>query len=203
MEHKKRPRPKPVSRLEEEKNKAKKAEHMEPRKGAAKWTPNARDLEIYGKYCEGDRSERELAKDYKLCHSTIHEIVRKVEAHFAAECVMEIRELRARATKRLEAIFAKAIQSYKKSLEDEVSITDVTEPDGTIKHTEQRKGQAGSAAFLAQAREAMSDLMDVWGAKAPKVANIDISRTLRVGGRTPEEALKIRLEHLQSMVDVE
>lgn len=199
MDKKKRPRPKPIGRIEEEKKKAKDNKRLGPSAGGAPWLPNARDLEIYAIYCEGDKSERELAKVYKLSAPTIHQIIRKVEAHFAAESVMQIRELRARATKRFEALFSKAIQSYKRSLEDEVTITDVTEPDGTIKHTEQRRGQAGSPAFLNQAREAMSELLDVWGAKAPKSMLIDTNEHQRVGGLTPQEALAKRIAHLQAM----
>lgn len=191
--------PKPTKRAKVELEEAIKHERLVPNKGCRTWQPNARDLEIYQAYCEGDKTQRELAADYKLAVSSVNEIIHKVEVYIASKSIMEIRSLRARATQRFESIYAKAIQSYKKSLEDEVTIT--TEQGGEHdKRSEKRRGQAGSAAFLAQAREAMSDLLDVWGAKAPKVLH-EIHEAMRVGGKSPEEAARTRLAHLQSLVE--
>jgi hypothetical protein len=163
--------------------------------------PIARDLEIYEIYCEGNKSVRDLASEYGLSKTRISDICRAVENWLATQSIMQIRGLRMRATRRLDLIFEKAMIGFEESRQDEVTITTVDDGD-TVKTTEQRRGQVGSPGFLHQAREATRDLLELWGANAPKVIRTETPEPMRVGGRSPEEALKARIEYLRHLETV-
>lgn len=196
----KRRRLKPSERAKQAAESAKIPKGVAPRNPRRNhWQPSARDLEIYNSYCEGQHTMRKLAEKYKLSLSSISEICTKVENYLAAIYIHDIRELRVRSTHRLEMLFSHACQSYLKSLEDEVTVTVTKAEDGKEERREQRRGQAGSAAHLDEARKCISDMLDIWGGKAPKVVR-EIHQAMRVGGRSPEQALEARLSHLQSLV---
>lgn len=207
-------RPRPVQRLGEqiERAEARKAERIKPNRGTAPpaekiaWQPSARDLELYAAYCDGTWTMSELGKKYELSSkSSVWEIIHRVENFLAAKYVCEIREMKVRATERLEMLFARAMQSYKRSCEDAVTITKTTEPraDGSLFTTtrEERVGQAGNASHLAQAREAIAEIMKIWGGHAPKQAEVklQVNEAMRIGGRTREEALEARIAHLTQL----
>jgi hypothetical protein len=191
-----RRKPKTSKGLEKELAAAKKAKRLLPNVGAAPWMPVARDLEIYGRYCEGAGTMRELSGEYGIDHSTICQIIKKVEQYLAAKYSMEIREFRVRTTERLELIFARAMQSYGRSCEDAITITTTCGGDSGDITRQEIARQAGSAALLGQAREALAEIANLWGANAPKETKVTINSAVRVGGRTPEQALQARLDHL-------
>jgi len=148
----------------------------------------------------------ELAKSYGLkSRSSVWSIIHKIENFLAVHFISEIRKIKIRSTERLELIFARSMQSYVRSCEDAVTITTTKEAgqkeDGVDKVTEreQRVGQAGSAALLAQAREAVSEILKIWGGYAPNQSEVAVSADLRIAGRTREEALMARITHLQDL----
>lgn len=204
---KRRPRPKPTERISEEIKAAEETIKDDPHR------PIARDLEIYELYCEGQLTYRELAARCKLSKSRIADICQRVESWLATRYVMEIRNLRMRSTMRLETIYQKAIRGFEESRQDEVAITTVTESptmnaskkgnkkaEDAAKVTELRRGQSGSPAFLQQAREAVKEVLELWGGKAPRKIEVEVNEAMRVGGRTPEQAVKSRLEYLKTML---
>ncbi|HTI49764.1 MAG TPA: hypothetical protein VL475_02390 [Planctomycetaceae bacterium] len=166
-----------------------------PRSNRAKptpWEPCNRDLEIYGRVCSG-RSYRSLSDEYHLSLSRLHEIVSRIDGWLAPQLMEKIREIKANHTTRLMHIYQEAMAAWEKSKENAVSVTEKSAADGNELSTT-TKGQCGDSSYLSQARAALQEIREIWGADAP--LKLEHSGEIRVAGRPIEEVRSDLLERM-------
>jgi hypothetical protein len=163
-----------------------------------KWEPTPEHLAIYAEHCAG-RSQRRIARKFECSQYRIFETVQKVDRWFSDQYSGRIREIKANHTQRLEYIFREAMAAWRRSQEDTVSESDTVGGKDGGKTVTTRKGQVGAAAFLSEARAAIKEIREIWGANAP--LQIEASGEVRVAGRPVSECRSELLERAQRIAE--
>lgn len=139
--------------------------------------------------------EQRIADELEVNVSSVSRMLKRVESRLAKEFTESAARIKARQTAQLEHIHEEALEQWERScLDAEITRTvtkrveskpkgrrdDDAEEDEEVTSTEEFlvektteiRGQSGNAALLAQAREALSDIRDIWGLNAPKTQEL-------------------------------
>lgn len=160
-------------------------------KTAKPWEPTAQQLEVYNRFIAGE-SQVELAAACKLSQQTVSHWVQQINTWLVPQFINSVREIRCQHTEHLTYIFREAMKGWERSKED--AVTTVSESgsgsgeDGGSWNKEgtTTRGQVGNPSFLAEARAALREIREMWGADSPK--RIDIQGEIRVAGQGRDEA---------------
>ncbi len=182
-------------------------------KSGASWEPDSRDLDIYHKHCKGI-SQPTIAKEWGITQQRVSKIVQRINEWLVPQYLSRIKNIKAEHTERLMIIFSEAMEAWRRSKEDAVTeeetfsggLPQEEAPVGKAKPKSKpvdskrvRKGQAGGAQYLSEARAALAEIRKIWGADS-QISDSGAGEE-RVAGRSREEvAMKIaeRLEKLSS-----
>ena len=167
----------------------------------AEWKPSPEYLAIYTDVCAG-KSQTYIARKYDRVPSTICYVVKKVDAWFADQYTGRIREIKANHTQRLEYIYREALDAWRRSQRDAESttVTDIGAGQNPgVNKTKTKRGQVGAAAFLSEARAAIHQIREIWGANAPLV--IEHAGEVRVAGRPIDECRSELIEKMQRITN--
>ena len=154
------------------------------------WQPSPKQLEIYEAVHRGDRTQRDIAKQYRVSQPRVSQICKSVEQWLMPQLMEQIRELKTQHTARLQHLYHEAVIAWENSKTDEIVRTE--SDDGVSVRTRPR---TGDAAYLREARAALGDIRDVWGANAP--VNVHAVNELRVAGLSIDEAVSAKIGQLQ------
>lgn len=127
---------------------------------------------------------------------------KKIDRWFFDQYVNRVREIKANHTQRLEIIYRRAMAAFEDSQKDEVTRAEIDKDFGLHPGTETRdvrRGQSGNPAFLAEARAAIREIREIWGANAP--LQIEHMGEVRVAGRSISEARSELLEKMQRITE--
>ena len=143
------------------------------------YAPCTRDLEIYAYVCTG-KSYNQAGKKWKLTGSACYYIVNKIDAWLAPQLMSKIREIKSHHTTCLMHIFREAMHAWAKSkrMEEIENEKNATQWPGT---DVKRRYPVGNPAYLAEARAALDEIRDIWGANAP--LQIEQTNEIRVAGQ--------------------
>lgn len=161
------------------------------------WEPDERDMAIYAKVCAG-QTLTETAKQFDITHPRVHVIVQKIDNWLAPQLMGQIREIKANHTTRLMHVYVEAMAAWERSKLDETTYRakeNIMGKETMVTH----KGQAGNSSFLSEARAALNEIRDIWGANAP--LQIEYSGEVRVAGRDISEARSELLERIQRLTE--
>jgi transcriptional regulator len=135
-------------------------------------------------------TQERIAEHLECTQAGISKALKRIEQKLADAFVEEAREIKARQTAILEHVADEALQAWAKSKLDAEAERIVTEevnlvneddedkisvPGVKVKTTNERKGQSGEPAHLAQARGALSDIRGIWGIDAPKQTDANVN----------------------------
>lgn len=160
------------------------------------YEPKPEHLAMYTDHCAG-KSARRLARKYHCSITWINTCVKKIDAWFADAYVGRIREIKANHTQRLEYIYCEAMAAWRRSQEDAESETVADIEAGKFpgtNRTKTKRGQVGASQFLTEARAAIHQIREIWGANAPLV--IEHAGEVRVAGRPIDECRSELLERV-------
>lgn len=157
---------------------------------ARPWEPTAQQLELYHA-CIAGESRQLLSQRFKISIQTVSVWVRQINAWLVPQFIDSVREIRCQHTEHLTHIFQEAMQGWERSKQEAVTTTEESGTGGEnggpwTKQGTRRQGQVGNPAFLAEARAALREIREMWGADSPK--RIDIVGELRVAGQPRESA---------------
>lgn len=163
------------------------------------WRPDNRMLEIY-RYVLSGRSQKRAARRFEITQGYVSKICSRVDDWLARTYMGQIRQIKANHTQRLEYIYNQAMSAWRRSQRDEVTETETDKnygmhPGSETKKT--RRAQAGAAAFLSEARAAINEIRNIWGANAP--LQIEHAGEVRVAGRSIDECRAELLEKVQRL----
>lgn len=167
------------------------------------WEPGVREMEMFHLYTSGAMSSyEEIGKEFGIGKARVCHIFTAVKAWLMPRYVEDIRGLKVEQTESLLHIFGESMRAWERSKENGVSETvkDIEFGEGKIPAIEKStttKGQCGDPRFLAEARAALEDIRDIWGANAP--VKIEHSGELRVAGQTVEEANQQLMERMEQI----
>jgi hypothetical protein len=170
------------------------------RKPAA-WEPSERDLEMYV-YVQSGKTMSRAAERWGCSVANISIKCKKIDRWYFEQYVSRVREIKANHTQRLELIYRRAMDAFVDSQKDEVTQAEIDKDFGLHPGTETRtirKGQSGNPAFLAEARAAIKEIREIWGANAP--LQIEHMGEVRVAGRPIAEARSELLEKMQRITE--
>ena len=140
-----------------------------------------REMEVWRLRVLQNLSQAEVAERVGLSQQAVSKILSRLQERFAAEFVEQVKAHKEEHTAVLQQVASEALEQWRRSCEDGVSVATVT---GRVKATEGGvfelpdqvtrtvAGQCGNAALLAQARGALADIRAIWGAEAPKRAEM-------------------------------
>lgn len=152
-------------------------------KGKA-WEPDARQLEIYHAYVSGG-TVRSVAATFGMARSSAHLLVSKVNAWLVPQWMSDIRDLKTEHAERLMEVYREAMAGWERSKVPAVTRRAGVGPQGAVDVTT-TAGQTGDPRYLAEARAALREIRDIWGANAP--ARVQVNHEHRLAGKSPEEA---------------
>lgn len=159
-------------------------------KSAKPWEPTAQQLEVYHRFIAGE-SQSDLSPVYRVAQQTISHWVRQINAWLVPQFINTVREIRCQHTEHLTHLFQEAMKAWERSKQDAVTKTEESGTGGEdggswSKEGTTTRGQAGNPSFLAEARAALREIREMWGADSPK--RIDLQGDLRVAGVSRDEA---------------
>lgn len=172
------------------------------------WEPDPKQLEMFYAICQG-KTYREVAAEHGVkSHTNIIEIVRRVKNWLIPQWADDIRGIKAQQTQSLLHIFGEAMKAWEKSKEQAVTVRrkGVSLESDTkagaislpaVETTETTVWQCGDPRFLSEARAALREIREIWGANAP--IKVEHSGELRVAGETVEEANRQLLERVEQV----
>lgn len=162
------------------------------------WEPDTRDMQIYALVSRG-QSQKKVAAKFDLSPTSIHFITKKIDGWLAPQLMSQIREIKAGHTSRLMHIYQEAMAAWEKSKRmEEIEIEkNASKNPGT---DYKRRYPVGNPAYLDQARAALDQIRDIWGANAP--LQIEHSGEVRVAGQNVTEARNLLMERLQKLTAV-
>jgi predicted transcriptional regulator len=142
-------------------------------------------------------TEARIAEELDLTQQAVSAILRRVEKRLSAQFQSRAEEIKAAQTAQLEYLADQALQAWERSQEDAEGARTVTEavelktneetlddentpirrkqvlvPAEKITTTRTSEGQSGDPRFLAEARNALSEIRDIWGLNAPKKTDV-------------------------------
>jgi hypothetical protein len=178
--------------------------HRKKHRGRLKpkvWEPSERDLEIYV-YVQSGKSMHAAARKWEMTTANVSYKCKKIDRWYFDQYVNRVREIKANHTQRLEVIYRRAMEAFLDSQKDEVTQAEIDKDFGLHPGTETRKtrrGQSGNPAFLTEARAAIKEIREIWGANAP--LQIEHMGEVRVAGRPISEARSELLEKMQRITE--
>lgn len=150
------------------------------------WEPSTRDLEVYRLICEGKLTQAQVAEKFTgIGRARVGQIAAKVDAWLAPQLMESVRSIKARHTQHLMVIFREAMRAWDDS-KLESGQTSITEDDRGTSTTTTTRSNVGNAAFLTQARQALAEIRQIWGADAPLEVRHGLE--VRVAGRPIDDA---------------
>ena len=162
------------------------------------WEPDEKQLRVY-KYVLSGKSTRRAAAKFGYSHTRIAQICRKIDDYLSRTYMGQIRQIKANHTQRLEIIYNEAMAAWRRSQQDAETVTetdrDFGEKNSGTETKKTIKGQTGAAQFLSEARGALNEIRNIWGANAP--LQIEHAGEVRVAGRPIEECRAELLEKVQ------
>jgi hypothetical protein len=174
--------------------------HRNSRKKRA-WEPTNLHLEIYA-YLNSGKTQARAAKKFGYTQPNIGIIARKVDRWFFDQYIGRIREVKANHTQRLEYIYREALAAFKKSQSDEVTRQEIKKDFGQYPGTQKsvsRRVQVGNPALLSEARAALKEIREIWGANAP--IQIEHMGEVRVAGKPIEEARSELFDKMRKLTE--
>ncbi len=165
------------------------------------WEPDERDMEIYAKVC-GGQSLGEVGKLYDLTAPRIHVIVHRIDGWLAPQLMEQIREIKANHTARLMHVYTEAMKEWERSKLPGMTVMKKKIGHGQFPGTDltnSKEYQTGNPSFLSEARAALKQIREIWGADAP--LQIEHSGEVRVAGRDVSEARSELLERIQKLTE--
>lgn len=143
----------------------------------------------------------EIGKKFNLDKSRICQIAKQIDKYLVPIEMDRIREIKVRHSQSLDRIFRKAMKGFEASQRDSIEHSEKETEDGT-ETTIKRKTNAGSPAFLSEARGALADIRKIWGADSPVPKDDTESR---VAGIPHEQAVKefaeAQIEKFRKMIE--
>lgn len=130
------------------------------------YQPSARDLQIHEMACHGRMSQAVIAEQFQLTQQRVSQICQHVDQWLAPQIADRVLALKARHTRKLEAVWQEAMAGFARSQEPAETVTEDGDGQGVSKVT---RVQAGNPACLAQARGALDDIRRIWGMNEPEV----------------------------------
>lgn len=118
-----------------------------------------------------NRPQFEVAKLLGVDRRTVSRRIERERKRLRAEFVGDEHERRLDATAQLKAVIRSAWQSFEKSKENAAKIVTKKTGEGTDAETEETRtteAQAGDRAFLAEIRECVADIREIWGVDVQK-----------------------------------
>lgn len=161
------------------------------------WEPDEKQLQIY-RYVLSGKSQRRAGQKFGKTQPAITYICKKIDDYLARTYMGQIRQIKANHTQRLEIIYNEAMAAWRRSQRDAETVTETEKDMGKFSGTETKKtikGQTGAAQFLSEARGALNEIRNIWGANAP--LQIEHAGEVRVAGRPIEECRAELLEKVQ------
>lgn len=152
------------------------------------WEPSARDLDIYADVVNGEMTYEQIGEKFGLSKQRVHKLAQQIDKWYIPQMMEKIREIKVRHTGSLDRIFRKSMMGFEASRRDSIESTE-KESEGEVETTIKRKTNAGSPAFLSEARGALSDIRKIWGADAAVSANDD-DEEFRFSGMPRDEAIQ-------------
>lgn len=127
-----------------------------------------RNLEIYHEVIDGATHEA-AAVAYGITRGRVSQIVDQVERWLRPNWQGKIDVIKEAHTQTLLDLFAESMRGWRRSQRDVVEIEYAAGEEGALIESKRKvKGQAGNAAFLREAREALADIRKIWGVDAPQ-----------------------------------
>ena len=160
------------------------------------WEPSTRDLEIYRMLSEGKLTQTEIAGQFRgVGRSRVSQIGKRIDQWLAPQLINSIREIKARHTQHLLVIFREAMNARDRSKEGDRTVSATSSSDNGNSHTVTQKTTTGNPTYLGEARRALAEIRQIWGADAP----IEVRHGLevRVAGRPIEEAAQMVLDQME------
>lgn len=160
-------------------------------KTAKPWEPTANQLELYNAYIAGENA-RDLSKRFKVSVQSVWAWVREINAWLVPQMIDSVREIRCQHTEHLTWIFQESMKAWERSKQDAVTKSEESGVSGGeeggpwSKEGTKTQGQVGNPSFLSEARAALREIREMWGADSPK--RIDIVGELRVAGQSRDTA---------------
>lgn len=152
------------------------------------WEPTPRQLEMYHAVCQG-QTYREVAQKYKVTFQNVHYAVQRISSWLAPQLVDSIRQIKAEHTTSLMHIFRQSMEAWERSKLDAVTIKEIAVSSDKnsegVEVERTTKGQAGDSKFLSEARAALYQVREIWGANSP--IRVEHSDAERVAGRSLDE----------------
>lgn len=157
------------------------------RKTAA-YEPDVRDLEIYAEVCAGN-TLKVVGEKHGISAQRAHQIMNLIDAWLAPQLMGKIREIKCNHTTRLMHIYHEAMGAWERSKKDGMEFIEATEGEGEkakSTQTTKRRPQYGDPRLLAEARDALNEIREIWGANEPM--KMELSGEFRVAGAEIEES---------------
>lgn len=142
-------------------------------------------------------TEREIAEEIgrrglgPVSQPAVSKMLRRVEARALAAQAERVASYKIRQTESLERAFAKAMACFEASKGTKIDRTEKVDADGAIKEVVTvERTSCGDPRFLAEARQALADVRQIWGLNAP--AQTKASITGRLGLEIVEEIVDVQ-----------
>jgi hypothetical protein len=169
----------------------------------APYEPSVRDMEMFYAYTSGQNvCYADIGKAYHVSRARVGYIFKRVKNWLIPRYAEDIRGIKVEQTESLLHIFKEAMAAWERSKMNAESVTvkDIEygeEKIPAVEKTTTTKGQCGDPRFLAEARGALDDIREIWGANAP--VKIEHSGELRVAGMSVEEANRQLVEQIEQV----
>ena len=160
------------------------------------WEPSTRDLEIYRLLAEGRLTQTEISVKFRGGgRSRVSQIGKRIDQWLAPQLINSIREIKARHTQHLLVIFREAMNAWDRSKEGDRTDSETSTSQSGNSPTVTTKTTTGNPPYLGEARRALAEIRQIWGADAP----IEVRHGLevRVAGRPMEEAAQMVLDQME------
>lgn len=162
------------------------------RKNKAWIGPSERDMEIYSHVCDGNTT-RDTAAKFSLTSGRITQICQRIDQWVYGQHAARVKEIKSNHTTRLMHLYQEAMTAWEKSKLDAEVLTVETSGEDTKKRI-QRHGQAGDPRFLAEARDALFQIREIWGANEPE--KVQLSGELAIKGENSALPSRQELERI-------
>ena len=164
------------------------------KRSAEPWEPSPTQLEIYADVSRG-LAQRDVAKIHGVKQPAVSKICKRIEEWLVPQMMESIREIKARHTAHLMHVFQEAMAAWERSKLPAFSTTRKESEENGDERTRTKKGQTGNSTYLSEARAALKEIRQIWGADAP--IEVQHSGEIRVAGMSAEEMK----EHVASQLD--
>lgn len=151
------------------------------------WQPDSKQLEWHRLWTEEFKTFAQIAAQSKpvVTREAIYKSVHKTEEWIRVQNYDSIMRFKGRQTTTLERIVGHALHQFlvgKRKVLTVESGNTAGEHGGPWDKRSVRYEKLDTAAFLAEARAAMSDIRKIWGAEAPVKSSVDVLNSNEIEG---------------------